>query len=83
MSMSTDTRADLHLDPPATAARQPWSRSERSQLKKEAKGNTPTPVIALHLKRTESSIHNKAHELGGSLKPTNKTPYGTGGKRKK
>jgi hypothetical protein len=63
--------------------RQPWSRSEQAQLKREAKGNTPTPVIALHLKRTNSSVQNKAHELGVSLKPTNKSPYGTGGKRKK
>jgi hypothetical protein len=41
---------------------QRWSRSEQSQSKKEAKGNTPTRVIAVHLKRTESSIQNKAQE---------------------
>jgi hypothetical protein len=62
---------------------QRWSRSEQSQLKKEAKGNTPTRVIAVHLKRTESSVKNKAQELGVSLKPTNQSPYGTGGKRNK
>jgi hypothetical protein len=38
--------------------RQPWPRSEQAQLKREAKGNTPTPVTALHLKRTKSSVQN-------------------------
>jgi hypothetical protein len=66
-----------------TNHRQPWTKSQESQLRREAKGNTPTGVIALHLKRTESSVRNKAHELSVSLKPTNKSPYGTRGKRRK
>jgi hypothetical protein len=66
-----------------TNHRDPWTKPQESQLKREAKGNTPTGVIALHLKRTESAVRNKAHDLSVSLKPTNKSPYGTGGKRKK
>lgn len=54
-----------------------WSSSDDSQLRKEAKGNTPTRVIALHLERTEDAVRSRANELDVSLKPTNQSPYGT------
>ncbi len=60
-----------------------WTPKEVSQLRKEANGNTPTRVIGVHLGRSEDSVRNKASEESISLKPTNQSPYGTGGKRKK
>jgi hypothetical protein len=62
--------------------RKPWAANDIKKLEEEKKHNTPTPLIALHLERTESSIRSKAAEIGLSLKPTNKPPYGTGGKRR-
>ena len=67
---------------PANSGKE-WTPKEVSQLRKEAKGNTPTRVIGVHLGRSEDSVRNKASEEGISLKPTNQSPYGTGGKRKK
>jgi len=55
----------------------PWTAADDAQLHKEAKGNTPTRVIGLHLQRSEPSIRNRAANLGVSLKPTNQSPYGT------
>jgi len=54
-----------------------WKPAEIKQLRALAKGNTPTPVIAIKLQRTESSIRSKAQAERVSLKPTNKSPYGT------
>jgi hypothetical protein len=59
-----------------------WTPKQEAQLRREATGNIPTRVIALHLKRTESSVRSKAQEMGVSVKPTNQSPYGTGGKRR-
>lgn len=58
----------------------PWTPAHDRQLRTEAAGNTPTRVLGLHLGRTEASIYSRASELGVSLKPTNQSPYGTGGK---
>jgi len=54
-----------------------WTRSDVSQLKQLAKGNTPTGVISLTLGRTEAAIYTKASNEDISLKPTNQSPYGT------
>lgn len=51
--------------------------SQDAQLRKEADGNTPTRVIALHLGRSEGAVRNRGSELDVSLKPTNQSPYGT------
>ena len=59
-----------------------WSPSEVQRLRREAAGNTPTRVIALHLDRTPEAIQSKASREGVSLAPTNQSPYGTNGKRK-
>ncbi len=67
---------------PANSGKE-WTPKEVSQLRKEAKGNTPTRVIGVHLSRSEDSVRHKASEKSISLKPTNQSPYGTGGKRKK
>lgn len=58
-----------------------WTPTEVAQLAKEARGNTPTRVIALHLGRTPDAVQNKASDEGISLKPTNQSPYGTKKKR--
>jgi hypothetical protein len=50
-------------------------QAEVSQLRKEAKGNTPTKLIAYEHGRSEAAIRDKASEEGISLKPTNQSPY--------
>jgi hypothetical protein len=61
----------------------PWSSSDIALLRKEIKQNTPTRVLGIHLKRTPIAVQAKANALGLSLKPNNRSPYGTAGKRKK
>jgi hypothetical protein len=63
--------------------RQPWTQADDKQLREEAKHNTPTPLIALHMGRTVAAIRGRARELKLSLKPVNKAPYGTVGKGKR
>lgn len=52
-----------------------WTNEQVSQLKKMAKGNTPTGLIADALGRTDSAVQSKASDLNVSLKPVNKSPY--------
>ena len=54
-----------------------WTGADDQQLRKEAAGNTPTRVIALHLGRSEDAVRSRASDLDVSLKPTNQSPYGT------
>jgi len=53
----------------------PWTAAERAQLARLARGNTPTGIIGLKLKRTASAVENQAHRQKVSLKPTNRSPY--------
>lgn len=59
---------------PANHGKQ-WSNPEVRELRQLAKGNTPTRVIALKLKRTPDAVQAKASEKNISLKPTNQSPY--------
>lgn len=52
-----------------------WTRQEINKLRELTKGNTPTRVIGIKLKRSESAIYNKAGEQGISLNPPNQSPY--------
>lgn len=52
-----------------------WSNKDIQQLKKLAKGNTPTRVISLKMGRTPAAIYNKASEEDIDLSPTNQSPY--------
>ena len=54
-----------------------WSSSEIAELKKLAKGNTPTRVIGLKLERTPAAVESKAQDEGIPLNPPNQSPYGT------
>lgn len=54
----------------------PWTGSQVRELRRLAKGNTPTRVIGLKLGRSESAVRSKAVEKRVSLKPTNQSPYG-------
>lgn len=54
---------------------QSWTATDEIQLKKLAKGNTPTGLIAYKLERTEDAIRSKASEIDISLKPVNQSPY--------
>jgi len=58
-----------------------WTPAEVAQLRQQAKENTPTRVIGVHLGRPEGGVRAKAQELSISLKPTNQSPYGTKGKK--
>jgi hypothetical protein len=52
-----------------------WEASELRQLKSLARGNTPTGVISLKLRRPPAAIRSKAQREGISLQPTNRSPY--------
>lgn len=54
-----------------------WTSQEVGTMKTLAKKNTPTRVIGLKLGRTEEAVYKKASEKNISLKPTNRSPYGT------
>ncbi len=56
-------------------ARKRWTPDDKRDLREFARGNTPTRVIAIKLKRTEEAVRSMAQELGVSLKPTNQRPY--------
>lgn len=66
---------------PANQGKQ-WTPAEVKELKKLARGNTPTPLMAYKLKRTEAGVRGKAGEIDLSLKPTNKSPYNRQKKKK-
>jgi hypothetical protein len=48
-----------------------WSSQEERLLKKLAKEDTPTPLIAWELGRTTDAIYNHASKTGVSLEPPN------------
>lgn len=52
-----------------------WKSSEVKHLRQEARENTPTRVIGLHLGRTEAAVRTKASQESISLRPTNQSPY--------
>ena len=52
-----------------------WTKSDVAQLRKLAKGNTPTGLVAYELGRTEDAVRSKASNENISLKPTNQSPY--------
>lgn len=54
---------------------QPWQTSEVADLRRLAKGNTPTRVIGLKLGRSEDAVYSKASAKRIPLKPTNQSPY--------
>jgi hypothetical protein len=54
---------------------EPWTAQEVRELKKLAKGNTPTGVLSLKLQRPEAAVRSKAQREGISLRPTNRSPY--------
>jgi hypothetical protein len=56
--------------------RNPWSPTEVKSLKTLAKGNTPTRLIAMKLRRTTNSVYAKARAEKISLAPPNRSPYG-------
>lgn len=60
--------------PPRNSGK-PWMPADVKQLKELAKGNTPTPVIALKLGRTPAAVYKKASDEEIGLKPTNQSPY--------
>ncbi|MDB4954682.1 MAG: hypothetical protein JWO36_2251 [Myxococcales bacterium] len=59
-----------------------WLASDGAALRRLAAQNTPTRVIGLQLGRSEAAVRTKASDLNVSLKPTNQSPYGTGGKKR-
>jgi hypothetical protein len=53
-----------------------WSSTEVGALRRLARGNTPTRLLAWKLGRSESAVRSKASTLKVSLKPVNQSPYG-------
>lgn len=56
---------------------EPWTDEEVKKLKELIKGNTPTRIIGLKLGRTEDAVYDKCKKLKVSLKPVNRSPYGS------
>ena len=52
-----------------------WTPQDDKKLEQLAKGNTPTRVISLKLKRTPGAVQSHAQKEKISLKPTNQKPY--------
>lgn len=52
-----------------------WTPREIRELKDLAKGNTPTGVMSLKLRRPVTAIRSKAQREGISLRPVNRSPY--------
>lgn len=52
-----------------------WTKEQISTALKMTKQNTPTPLIADRVGRTEGAVRSKLSVLGISLKPVNKSPY--------
>lgn len=52
-----------------------WTRKERIELRRLARVNTPTRLIAMKLGRTTQAIYKMANRMGVSLKPSNQGPY--------
>lgn len=59
---------------PANQGKQ-WTSAQEAQLRKLAKGDTPTRLIGYKLGRTPAAVQSKAQDLNVSLKPVNKSPY--------
>ncbi len=53
----------------------PWKPADNAALRKLAKQNTPTGLIAHKLGRTEGAAYPHASEKNVSLKPTNRSSY--------
>jgi hypothetical protein len=58
-------------------AGEPWTPEELDQLEELAAENIPPTVISLRLGRPEAAIEVKAGEVGVTLTPRNRPPYGT------
>ncbi len=54
-----------------------WSSKDVVQLRSLAIKNTPTRVMGIKLGRSPEAIQAKATEKHISLKPNNRSPYGT------
>lgn len=54
----------------------PWTPGGDRELRQLARENTPTRVIGLKIGRTEAAVYTRASDIGVSLKPTNRSPYG-------
>lgn len=52
-----------------------WTPADDAKLRKLAKHNTPTGLIAHELGRSEGAVYSHASELDVSLKPVNQSPY--------
>jgi hypothetical protein len=60
---------------------QTWTKDDVKRLRQLVRGNTPTGLIAMDLGRTRGAVYQKAHEVGVSLKPVNRSPYNRRKKR--
>lgn len=61
----------------AKKAGRQWDSGEVSRLRSLATKNTPTRVIGIKLGRSPEAVQAKATEKHISLRPNNRSPYGT------
>lgn len=61
-------------NPPANHGK-PWTPAHDAKLDKLIAQNTPTPLIAYRLERTEDAVRSHVSDTNRSLAPTNKSPY--------
>lgn len=54
---------------------QAWTPQDVKELRRLAKGNTPTRLIAHELDRSVAAVYAKASTEDISLKPPNQSPY--------
>jgi hypothetical protein len=59
--------------PPNT--RKQWTKTDDQKLRKLARGNTPTGLIAHELGRSKDAVYSHASDIGVSLGPANRSPY--------
>ena len=73
----TDDIKEVNMPKSTRNSGKRWTASQRQQLKSLARKNTPTRVIGLKLGRSENSVRSQAGKQRVSLKPTNRSPYGS------
>jgi hypothetical protein len=56
-------------------SRKKWTPKDDATLRKLAKQNTPTGLIAHELGRSKRAVYQHASAIDVTLKPTNQSPY--------
>lgn len=66
----------MELPQSVSNAGEPWTEEELAQLGEYAERNIPPSVIGIKLGRPETAVAQKATEVGITLEPASRPPYG-------